>query len=44
MFIVLGKETLRCNKHFQCYEVVTPANPAIKVAYVQDFSCAYESK
>lgn len=39
MFIVSEKETLHFNKHFQCYEVVIPANPMTKVAYVKDFSC-----
>ena len=39
MFIVSEKETLRFNKHYQCYEVVTPAEPQIKVAYLKDFSC-----
>ena len=39
MFIVSEKETLHFNKQYQCYEVVTPAKPQIKVAYLKDFSC-----
>lgn len=39
MFIVSEKETLLFNKHYQYYEVVTPAKPQLKVAYFKDFSC-----
>jgi hypothetical protein len=39
MFIVSQKETLLFNKHYQCYEVVTPTKPQIKVTYFKDFSC-----
>ena len=39
MFIVSEKETLLFNKHYQCYEVVTPTKPQIKVTYCKDFSC-----
>ena len=39
MFIVSEKNPLLFNKHYQCYEEVTPAKPQIKVAYLKDFSC-----
>ena len=39
MFIISEKETLLFNKHYQCYEVVTPTKPQIKVAYFKNFSC-----
>lgn len=39
MFIVTEKETLLFNKHYQCYEVITPARPQIKMVHFNDFSC-----
>ena len=41
MSIVSEKVTLHFNNHFQCYEVVTPHNPKMKVAYVKDFACYF---
>lgn len=39
MFVVSAKEALHFHNHFQCYKVVKPASPQIKIAYFKDFSC-----
>lgn len=39
VFIVSGRETLRFNEHYQCYEVALPQRRNFKVAYAKDFTC-----
>lgn len=38
MFIVLEKETVGFNEHYQCFEVVSPARSIEKIVYVNDFT------
>lgn len=39
MFVVLAKETVKFNDHYQCYEVVATKHNNLKIVYSKQFSC-----